>query len=171
MMARTPRLLGKELKKYFKEHAKRIRVRATESSWWGGRGTRYEVTGFYVITKELNVFKMNYSTDGRTKVITNLTIPVGAKVYAPDFAFNEDHADDGYRCHDRKMRASEAIVHSSATMYAQKPVAVARSGWDSSFKYAAGKTIKPRGDFDMDGDQCASGIHFFLNLQDAIEYN
>lgn len=172
MANRTPRLLGKELKKYFKEHAKRIRVRATEPGWWGGRGTRYEVTGFYVVVKDLPVFKLTYSSGTRTKVITNLTIPVGAKVFAPESAFFECHSDTDYNsCHDRKCRASEAKVHSNATVVAGKEVAVANSGWDTSFKYTAGQTVKPSNGFDMDNDQCAGGIHFFLNLQDAIDYN
>jgi beta-lactamase class D len=169
MATKTPRLLGTKLKKYFREHVavKRIRHQFTR---WDGSIVRYEEPGFYTVTKPLQVFKQTYTPAG-TRCITNLTIPVGAIIYASKEVFNINHKDDECRVHERKMRASLAVVHSNVTNRNLNAVQVAVSEWDNKFKYIPGKTVKPRHEFDMDDDQCKSGIHFFLNLQDAVDYN
>ena len=45
-----------------------------------------------------------------------------------------------------------------------------RSSYDKDFIYTVGKTIKVK-DFDTDRwNECSTGIHFFINRQEAINY-
>lgn len=47
----------------------------------------------------------------------------------------------------------------------------AYSGWDNEFRYRVGRNVKPQGDpFSHEFDQCEAGIHFFLNVRDALKY-
>ena len=44
------------------------------------------------------------------------------------------------------------------------------SNYDSSFTYEVGKTVEVQ-DFDTNRwEECAKGIHFFINRQEAINY-
>jgi hypothetical protein len=48
-------------------------------------------------------------------------------------------------------------------------------GWDFEkksdlFPYILGKTVIPRKPFSKSREECASGIHFFINKQKAIDY-
>ena len=127
--------------------------------------------GFYKVVKPLYVFKKTNSYDGRggcVEVITNLIIPVGAVVYAPDSAWWVQYLDSRYR----KMRASKAIVHSQALRHgSHRQVDNSRSGYyNYSFIYKNGTVVKPKERFSYESNQCDSGIHFFLNLADAYHY-
>lgn len=144
---------GPALKAYFLEHVKQ----ASKS-------------GFYKVVKPLHVFKKTLDHSGwpalRRDVVTNLIIPVGARVYAPDCAFLKEGS-----CDLRKMRASKAIVHSQALCHGKRrQVDGSRSAYRGSFIYKNGKTVKPEKSFSMKYDRCDSGIHFFLNLADAYRY-
>jgi hypothetical protein len=47
----------------------------------------------------------------------------------------------------------------------------AYSGHDSSFKYRVGEIVKPKGEkYDPQLYECSAGIHFFLTLQEAMNY-
>ena len=47
---------------------------------------------------------------------------------------------------------------------------IVNSSYDSSFTYEVGKTVEVR-DFDTNRwNECAKGIHFFINRQEAINY-
>lgn len=171
------RVLGHDLKQYFLDHA-------VEDQDLGH--------GFYKITKPLHVFKKASSRevlgDSKANRIVNLVIPVGASVYIGAQAF-----DAGGDADDRKMRASVAEVFSIAQYASRgyrfhhhnwmdddlstnfdpkmvKPAAVAHSSHDPQFQYRPGKTVTPINPFDTYQDQCAAGIHFFLNLRDALRY-
>lgn len=70
-----------------------------------------------------------------------------------------------------KCRCSKAIVlaieNLSGTPYGGKTV---RSMYDPHFFYEVGKTIEVA-DFDEDRwNECSTGIHFFINRQQAVEY-
>lgn len=79
------------------------------------------------------------------------------------------------------MRTSEAKVirqwdrksynHSWATNQHWEPMDNSVSQHDGSFVYKNGKTVKPKGNpFYKGSGICAAGIHFFIDLQDAIDY-
>lgn len=139
---------GDALKAYFLEH-----VKQTSKS------------EFYKVVKPLYVFKKTYK--GGNDVVVNLIIPVGAKIYAPDSAGWTVDECSGYR----KMRASKAIVHSQALRHgSRRQVDNSRSGHNYSFIYKNGAVVKPEEEFSYESSQCASGIHFFLNLADAYHY-
>lgn len=53
----------------------------------------------------------------------------------------------------------------------KKRLRKAVSSHDAAFVYEAGKKVKPQDAFDRDHRlECASGIHFFLTQQEALEY-
>lgn len=147
--------LGEELRDYFLSHVEKTKH------------------GFYEITKPLKVFKkLRYANSSRLDYATAaLTIPVGATVYAPTAAFNS-RADQLFL---RKMRASEAVVHSvydtdEARRGYPMHVESAHSLWDRNFEYRPGTIVKPRSRFSRKNTACESGIHFFINYLDAYNY-
>lgn len=153
---------GDNLEAFIKEHCVKARVRATNAY-----GHLTECEGFFKVVKPLHVFKKVYHCDRMnqyeaSEVIANLVIPVGALIYVPNSAFRPWGNDD-----DRKMRASEANVHSVVTIRGKKQLKEARSGYDHIFKYKVGATVKPTSRFSRRESQCAEGIHFFVNLSDA----
>jgi hypothetical protein len=101
-----------------------------------------------------------YSVDA----IANLIIPVGAMIYASNDAFVCNSSDS------RKMRATEAKVHSVVTRRSKKQEQLAHSMFDSDFKYVPGQIVKPSKRFSKCEDRCDSGIHFFVNLHDALTW-
>ena len=73
----------------------------------------------------------------------------------------------------RKCRASEAwvleIQELDGTVLG--PDTVAFSKFDPSFEYRVGTSVFPRGSFEQNRWlECADGIHFFLNRQEAVLY-
>lgn len=71
-----------------------------------------------------------------------------------------------------KLRASEAKVHSIVGIGAAngKVHRTAYASFDTSFIYKVGATVKPVKGFDLEPDECASGIHFFLCVDEAAAY-
>jgi hypothetical protein len=149
-----------KLQAHIEDHCVPIVVRLTD--WSGGR---YPVHGFYKVVEPMRVFKKVYAPDGNryhVDAIANLIIPVGATIYASWHAYRPSVDAD-----DRKMRASEAFVHSIAKQRMGTQIQQADSGWDSFFKYRVGETVKPTQRFSKSPSQCSPGIHFFVNLSDA----
>ena len=71
----------------------------------------------------------------------------------------------------RKCRCNKAkvleIYNFDGTVAEEREV---RSDYDNDFIYTVGKTIKVK-DFDTDRwNECSTGIHFFINRQEAINY-
>jgi hypothetical protein len=108
----------------------------------------------------------------RTGAIANLIIPKGAEVYIEEYkTLTEPNR--------LKMRASEAKIHSVVRIADKKQVIFGRSFHDSSFVYlnpkmlgdlAGDAFISPIGGFNGYAGQCASGIHFYINLSAAMEH-
>lgn len=44
------------------------------------------------------------------------------------------------------------------------------SGYDHTFKYKIGETVKPEKEFDTTSGSCGSGIHGYIDIGDAIRY-
>ena len=71
----------------------------------------------------------------------------------------------------RKCRCNKAkvleIYNLDGTIAEERKV---RSSYDEDFIYTVGKTVKVK-DFDTDRwNECSTGIHFFINRQEAINY-
>lgn len=162
--------LGKKLKNFIKDHCKRLRVRQTEREYnycsqeYVKR--RAERVGFHTVIKPMHVFKKVYGKYG-THVIANMIIPVGATIFLDEWGYETNQSSS---FHGRKMRATEAYVHSLVTMKSQEVITEARSGYDASFKYCVGDTVKPKFKFSKEDDVCGSGIHVFVNLADALSW-
>ena len=120
-------------------------------------------SNFWRITKEMKVFKKAYYKYYH-QVIVNLVIPVDAIIHFPESNYSVDEIDN------RKMRASKAFVHSIASKNNKEILNVAHSDWSVDFKYIVGKTVKPTYSFCSTPYQCESGIHFFMQLEDALIY-
>jgi hypothetical protein len=162
----------KALKDHILAHCKPAVVRTKEYEWSymltklvsPGRKSRH---GFFTVTKQMHVFKKVHVKRPSSKfvdAIANLIIPVGAMIYVGEAAFVWNYTDV------RKMRVSEAFVHSIVESRKQTPVSVAYAWYTNDFKYNVGATVKPVEKFSKSEEQCDSGIHFFVNLQDALDY-
>lgn len=143
--------------------------------------TKSNGRGFAVVTTPLKVWKQTFTKgkDGYDIVIVALEIPVGANIYSDILDNNPDPS--------LKIRANEAKVikqfnvgfiegpysFASCREYVlekYKMIEKSESINDSLFIYETGKTVVPTNGFSKKYEQCASGIHFFVNLSSALEY-
>lgn len=83
--------------------------------------------------------------------------------------------EDAKRCSatGRSCRCDRAIVLEIQNANGSKADAdTARSNYDEEFIYKIGETVEPEQPFDEDRwNECASGIHFFINRQEAVEFS
>ena len=150
---------------YVLDHAVKQRVRTKPVKYHGGTyGKAISRQGFFKVTKPMYVFKKVYVGVANNQAIANLIIPVGALIYVEGATVN--YCNVGITT--RKMRASEAYVHSIVTVRDKVQVRLAKSGHDSKFMYVPGTTVKPDNGFDKEEEACAGGIHFFVDLVDAL---
>ena len=81
--------------------------------------------------------------------------------------------EDAYRCSatSKKCRCSKAKVLSITNLDGSESTSnVAVSEYDSSFVYRIGETVEVT-DFDQNRwNECSTGIHFFMNREDAVKY-
>ena len=81
--------------------------------------------------------------------------------------------EDAYRCSatSKKCRCSKAKVLSITNLDgSESKSGVAVSKYDSSFVYRIGETVEVT-DFDQNRwNECSTGIHFFINREDAVKY-
>ena len=81
--------------------------------------------------------------------------------------------EDAYRCSatSKKCRCSKAKVLSITNLDgSESKSGVAVSEYDSSFVYRIGETVEVT-DFDQNRwNECSTGIHFFMNREDAVKY-
>ena len=81
--------------------------------------------------------------------------------------------EDAYRCSatSKKCRCSKAKVLSITNLDGSESTSgVAVSKHDSSFVYRIGETVEVT-DFDQNRwNECSTGIHFFINREDAVKY-
>ena len=71
----------------------------------------------------------------------------------------------------RKCRASKAIVLELQELNGDLFHGIARSQHDEDFIYKVGKTVYPTEPFcDDRWEECASGIHFFVTREEAVDW-
>lgn len=71
----------------------------------------------------------------------------------------------------RKCRCDKAIVMEMQNEDGTKGPDIAYSLYNDSFAYKVGEIVVPEKPFeDNRWEECASGIHFFINRQEAVEY-
>ena len=169
---------GSEVRKYISDNCKQLRE------------------GFWEVKKELKVWKATTTTEtlqvpsrGASaspyrRCIVALRIPVGEKIYVQPMMYY-DSLDS------RKMRASKAYVEKQfvightcrffngnnndadtiafelASYYETTETTSVR---DITFLYKTGNFVRPKQPFYNKNAVCASGIHFFVNLTDALYY-
>lgn len=72
-----------------------------------------------------------------------------------------------------KCRASKAKVLGFYNAKGRRiKLEKAHAWWDENFIYTVGETVKPTRPFDKNRyDECTSGIHHFMTLDEAVEWN
>lgn len=71
----------------------------------------------------------------------------------------------------KKCRCDKAKVLSITGLKNEEEYKIAYSMYDTSFEYRVGEYVEPKFHFCPDRfNECASGIHFFIDKQDAINY-
>lgn len=119
--------------------------------------------GFIPPQNEIYLYKKciipKSGSDKFTPVIVKLLVPETAKrVY----------------CEDMKIRVSEAKViqfyDMDGKVYKLKKDKYVCSSWARHFTYNIGETVKPEQKFDNNSGLCGSGIHGFINFEDAKAY-
>lgn len=135
--------------------------------------------GFWTVKNDLKVWKTTHAPDYEQAIVA-LRIPAGATVFAQE-SDNMDYLDN------RKMRASVAFVEKQFRIGSRgigREVTPHVFSWECKeireidksysdnydFWYETGKTATPKSPFSLRREQCASGIHFFVNLTDALIY-
>lgn len=90
--------------------------------------------------------------------------PVIVELYIPSDALRSSAGG-------RKCRCNKAIVLSITDIHKKFYYKEAHSLHDHDFIYRVGETVEPTKDFDLNRwNECSSGIHFFLNRQEAVNY-
>jgi hypothetical protein len=105
-------------------------------------------------TVDLTVYKKVYAAHTGQHLVAEMVIPAGTRVRA---AYG-------------KCRAAKAVVKSIFSRSTGKEHKEAWSGHDCCFKYEVGKTVKPKNGFADWNDECAGGIHFFIDFDKAKAY-
>ena len=131
--------------------------------------SKFQITdsiGMLVPSGELILYKMCrvYKTgvaelDSIEKIIVKLLVPANAQsVY----------------CDEQKIRVSEAKVEKflkfDGSDYKVPRGMAVHSDFDCDFIYKLGKVVKPSEKFDPTPGTCGSGIHGFIDINDAINY-
>lgn len=119
-----------------------------------------------ILKKDLIVYKK--LRNGFDTYIATLLIPKGSKVRLQN--------NRRISLEDRKMRADQAFVLSIFEYAGDEKVDFRKVEYVANFslykrlKYITGEMVYPD-EFDLNPtDQCAGGIHFFLDLEDALCY-
>ena len=98
---------------------------------------------------------------------------IGYKKCRNDLIVELEIPEDAYRCSatSKKCRCSKAKVLSITNLDGSESKSdVAVSKHDSSFVYRIGGTVEVT-DFDQNRwNECSTGIHFFMNREDAVKY-
>lgn len=155
---KIPYLQGEKLTKYLHKHFRTGRSRHKLSP-----------SGNYLsVFAELKTRLLAFKKLGDNK-IANLIIPVGETVHAQywiDGINLVPNLDGG----QWKLRSSGAIVHSIAD-YKNNKYTYGRSYHYPHFIYEVhpSKILRPE-KFSRKAEICESGIHFFLNLEEALDY-
>ena len=154
--------------KKFKVPSK-MSIEEYEAFWKEALGkTRIGYSRVQVLKRPICAFKKVY-VGGLKEVIANLIIPEGARVAIcrPEYSWT------AYKC-----RADQAFVHSLHYMASRRhvpPTVKAATYWDLKFVYTVGETVRPTLPFssrgwDKHNSTCGSGIHFFVNLSEALDW-
>ena len=96
------------------------------------------------------------------------------KKVSGDFIVVLEIPEDAFRSSSttRKCRASKAVVKSIENLDGSNAEGVTEvfSKFDNNFKYRIGETVEVE-NFDMNRwHECSSGIHHFMNRQEAVDY-
>lgn len=145
LLSDIPYIGSRKVKAFLKDHL----IPASQVEFLGALSKSSRI---YLVKKEMYVYK---ALSGNK--IANLVIPEGALIRIPCSYSN-------------KFRASRAKVHSIYSLRGKRYCDKGISEFDTNFKYNVGNIVVPTYPFSLGDSECAPGIHFFLNIADAINY-
>ena len=93
--------------------------------------------------------------DGKQEVIIKLFIPEDARRSSST---------------GRKCRCDKARVMSITSLDGRFQHKMAYSGYDSNFVYEVGEEVSVTDFYEDRFEECAAGIHFFINREEAVRY-
>jgi hypothetical protein len=190
-----PLVCGADLRAYFEEHVVlKPDLNNAELPHYANRFFTV-VKPLHVFKKARG--RVDKNGDSVSNRIVNLIIPTGATIHVGADSFNTFRSTQASRkmradkaiVHSiaqytsRNDRLSEFLwgVHGhwdnvgtdqldpNLKLSMFKGASEAFSSYERSFRYAPGKTIVPDS-FDTVVGACSTGIHFFLNVRDALDY-
>ena len=156
------------------------RANLTRANLTGANLTRANLTGADLTRS--NLTGANITGADHLDTAKNLNYPIACPEKGSFTAFKKVYGGyiveleipaDAQRCSasSRKCRCSYAKVISITNMDgSQANVDVVYSKHDKSFAYRVGEIVKPDGFDPNRWHECASGIHFFITRQEAVDY-
>ena len=127
-----------------------------------------DLMGAYLIRADLGGAKLDWPLACQEKGSF-----IGYKKCRNNLIVELEIPEDAYRCSatSKKCRCSKAKVLSITNLDGSESTSnVAVSKYDSSFVYRIGETVEVT-DFDQNRwNECSTGIHFFINREDAVKY-
>lgn len=113
-----------------------------------------ELIGYKIIKFENRDWKENNENANRQYVMATLKIPKGAIVYSNNL----------FKCRTNKAEVLDIEKYTDCNDF------VFCSSYDSKTEYKLGKKFNIKNFSYNSTLECAEGIHFFLNKEDALEY-
>lgn len=114
-------------------------------------------------TKKLTVYKKVYEETTWANIIATLEIPKGTRVVL--------NPEGDHKCRAEKVKVVKLEYQFKAEHNRGAVPKVAVSSHDNEYTYKVGETKVPDEEFDDTPDEsCASGIHFFIDREDAESY-
>ena len=113
--------------------------------------------GFKTINHEITVYK----SIGNHVVM--LSLPVGTRIYVGCWNLNKQ------KCRADQARVVAIFKLSSSGDYISD-IKSNRSSWCAEITYRVGEIVKPKRPFHTLELECASGIHFFYTLKEAMRW-
>lgn len=113
-------------------------------------------TGAFIGFKKAKLY--NPEETGRQDVIVELEIPADAR----------RSSATGCKCRCDKAKVLSITTLDGAVIGAD--AGTVRSNYDSGFEYRVGEIVTAPNFCEDRWEECAPGIHFFINRQEAVEY-
>jgi len=126
----------------------------------------------------VNIFVANLRGAKNTPIVAMMCPDTGSfigwKKCSKNLIVKLQIPEDAKRCSatGRKCRCDKALVLEIQNIDGTKAdIDTAHSTYDNHFAYRVGETVEPESPFDEDRwNECASGIHFFINREEAVYY-
>ncbi len=118
---------------------------------------------FRKLGEDTIVWKSARTADG--PCIIKLLLRKGTIIYE-----NDGDSRERRKCRAAAAHVLEILEYVASRRGFVRKVSEARSRHRPDFLYRLGKAVKPKTNFSMKFESCASGIHYFYNRNDAARW-